>query len=120
MSRVAGVASALLLCCTLTACSGATHPPADLVGKNLSEVEGLLPDDALYLVQDVSTAVDREPSYDSSQMESDRWTIVAACSNEPTIEASGTIEIAVVPSDLYPRAQALDFDDAVACEGLEP
>ena len=120
MARVAGAAIALFVCFALAACSGTGHPPRDLVGKTLSEVEGVLPVDALYLVQDASKSVDREPSYDSSQMQSDRWTIVAACASEATVEVSSTIELAVVPSDLYPQAKSLDFDDAVACEGLEP
>jgi len=102
----------------MTACSTPGHSPNDVVGKTLSAVNETFPDDALFLVQDASAAVGRQATYNSSQLESDLWTIVAACSSAPTVEASETIEIAVIPTDEWHGEQE-GFYQTVACEGLK-
>ena len=96
------------------------HAPASIVGGSFSEVEGVLPDSAALLIQDVSVEFGLEPTYTQDQFGSSRWTVLAACSDAESLEQSSTIEIAVAPADAVDeqdRQAARDgaFSDAVTC-----
>lgn len=78
-------------------------------------------DDLTRLVQDVSVAVDLEPTFDGSQLDSGAWTIVAACADVADVRKASVLEVAVVPSDAFSpsvagQVAAGDFDDTVTCK----
>ncbi|MFJ4223816.1 hypothetical protein [Microbacterium sp. NPDC089695] len=91
------------------------------MGKTFAEVDQHLPDDATYLVQDVSPIFDVDPSYNGDQFGSSQWTVVAACADEKWLETSTTIEIAVAPTASVSAAElasarAGDYSDSLVCD----
>ncbi|GEM_PF-2269138 len=96
------------------------HAPASIVGGSFSEVEGVLPDSAALLIQDISVEFGLEPTYTQDQFGSSPRRVLAACSEAEALEQSATIEIAVAPADAVDeqdRQAARDgaFSDAVTC-----
>ena len=105
----------------LCSCTSPGVGPDAIVGKTMGEVDNVLPDDATYMVQDVSTLFKAKPSYTESDFGSSRWTVVAACSSAASLEDSDTIELAVAPTDAVSesdRAAARDgeYASAVTCK----
>lgn len=124
LDRALLLATALAFAGLLAGCSaapaGTQTTPAQLVGKSLDRLVDLVPADSELLIQDASPRVGLAASYDGVGL--DRWTVIALCADEPIIEESRSVEVAVVPStavtDTF-RASVLSGAqaDAVDCEG---
>lgn len=104
----------------LSACANAGTEPSAIVGETLAEADGVLPVDAVFIVQDVSPLFNEQPTYDEGQFGSAQWTVVAACANAGTLESSSTIEIAIAPTTVITKeqigaARGGEFSDAVVC-----
>lgn len=121
--RAAGATTATLLVLGLAACTGTTGTgtkPQTIVGRSFAEAEQALPDDAVFLVQDVSPLFNMQPSYTDSQFGSSRWTVVAACADADLLEESSTVEIAIAPSESLTatelsNARNGDYSDSIVC-----
>ena len=90
------------------------------MGKTFAEADSVLPDGALFLVQDISVKFGLEPTYTEDQFGSSQWTVLAACSSADSLEQSKSIEIAVAPTDAVSEqdlesARDGGYADTVAC-----
>lgn len=78
---------------------------SELQGKPIHILQSALGDNSTVSVQDLSVIVGREPSYTADEMQSDQWTIIAACADDEYITQASEINVGVVPKD------AVDDDD---------
>ncbi|ONI61267.1 hypothetical protein ALI44B_12455 [Leifsonia sp. ALI-44-B] len=107
-----------MLAMTLTSCSAATTPSA-FVGNGLESVALARSDDSELLTQDASPRVNLPATFDGDE---EGWTVVAICSSASSIEASESIEVAVIPTGAFRQdaknaLQEGHYSDAVDCEG---
>jgi len=103
---------------TLTGCSTATTPSA-FVGDELESVTHARSDGSELLTQDASPRVDLPARYDGDE---EGWTVVAICSSASSIEASESIEVAIIPTSAFGDEAKLalqegHYADAVDCDG---
>lgn len=121
---------ALCLIVALVGCSNESNSSepilSDIVGLSLDRpMLDEIPEASLWMTQDISSSVGREPTFDATQIDSDYWTIVAACADAEALKDISVIEIAVLPTELITagiREQVAEreFDDAVACDTEPP
>lgn len=102
----------------LTGCGTATTPSA-FVGDGLVSVADARSDEAELLTQDASPRVNLPATYDGDE---EGWTVVAICSSASSIEASESIEVAIIPTsalgeDAKLAMQEGHYADAVDCGG---
>jgi len=123
VARIAWPVGIALFGAALVGCSDTSPvPPAALVGETLEEVDHVVGEreELTRLVQDVSVAVEREPTFDGSQLDSSAWTVVAACADDPDVRRATVLEVAVIPTDTYTASVAEqvvagEYDDTVSC-----
>jgi hypothetical protein len=121
LNRRPAAALGAVLLITLSGCSSTGASPADIVGRTFAEADPDLPENAQYLVQDVSVEFDQKPSYNADQFGSSQWTVLASCSDEDTLQASSVIEIAVAPTSEVgdqevEAARNGEYADLVTCD----
>lgn len=113
-----GAGGLLAIGVLLTGCGTATTPSA-FVGDGLVSVANARSDEAELLTQDASPRVNLPATYDGDE---EGWTVVAICSSASSIEASESIEVAIVPTsalgeDAKLAMQEGHYADAVDCDG---
>ncbi|QTX03547.1 hypothetical protein [Agromyces archimandritae] len=87
----------------------------------MAEADQYLPEDATYLLQDVSVLFGGDSDDFDFTRGSPEWTVLAACSDAPWLEDSDTIEIAAAPTQALTAgtiraARAGRYRDTVSCE----
>lgn len=116
--RIASAGAVITVGLTLGGCSAATTPSA-FVGNGLESVALARSDDSELLTQDASPRVNLPATFDGDE---EGWTVVAICSSASSIEASESIEVAVIPTGAFRQdaknaLQEGHYSDAVDCEG---
>lgn len=89
MRRPAGAAVVLACAMALSACapSPPAVPPTTVLGRTMGALDGIVPEAAMLLVQDASTAVvAHPPSYDPGMFPdgASAWLLLAICSADAT------------------------------------
>ncbi|MFC8597473.1 hypothetical protein [Isoptericola sp. NPDC057191] len=101
----------------LAACEGPDELSVkDAPGQTLDVVNEHVPDDASFVIQDVSPVVGVAASFDESN--TDEWTLLAACADAQVIDQAATIEVSVVPSsrvtnEVRSKIEAREFGETV-------
>lgn len=113
-----GAGGLLAIGVLLTGCGTATTPSA-FVGDGLVSVADARSDDSELLTQDASPRVNLPATYHGDE---EGWTVVAICSSASSIEASESIEVAIIPTsalgeDAKLAMQEGRYADAVDCDG---
>jgi hypothetical protein len=116
--RIASAGALIAGGLAMTGCGTATTPSA-FVGDGLVSVANARSDDSELLTQDASPRVNLPATYDGDE---EGWTVVAICSSASSIEASESIEVAIVPTsalgeDAKLAMQEGHYADAVDCDG---
>jgi hypothetical protein len=102
----------------MTGCGTATTPSA-FVGDGLVSVANARSDDSELLTQDASPRVNLPATYVGNE---EGWTVVAICSSASSVEASESIEVAIIPTSAFDEDAKLAmqegrYADAVDCDG---
>ncbi|EWS79530.1 hypothetical protein BF93_13220 [Brachybacterium phenoliresistens] len=120
MRRIVMAAAILGASLVVVACGPSTRdlPAQDAVGTPMSTVDEHISPGARVSIVDLSAEFDLEPSFTDAQRTSDRWMVLAVCSDHETIDGSTEIQLAVAPRDAVPEggpARSDEFADAVHC-----
>lgn len=109
------------LIASLSACEGTDgEQVSELRGRPIGALQEEREDDSTVAIQDLSAIVGREPSFTASEIQSDRWIIIAACADDESIRQADDIQVGVVPKDaldneIVKRAQQGEFDSLIGC-----
>jgi hypothetical protein len=89
----------------MSSCSALAQTPdqkidqRSLRGETFERVTSLLPENASYVIQNVSASFGIEADHDVSDSESDGWIVVALCLDDPRESKAHTVEVAIIPEE---------------------